>query len=339
MEIIKGLKKNTILLLFLTLVILYIVLKDDMSKIIQAISNMNYLYLIIAIIFYFLSLIIKAYVLYNTVNDKEKLTLTQAIKHNMITQFFNGITPLSTGGQPMEIYMLMKRGINSGTATSIIVQNFIFYQTALVLFGILAVLYNSIFHIFPSIPILRNFVLLGFAINVIVVIILYMIILSKKKVKSLMIKIIKLLVKLKIVKDEEAALKKWSERLDEFHNSSKELRKRKPLMIKGIILNFIGLACLYIIPLPIIYGLNSSSSLNIMETLVSSAYVLIIGAFIPAPGASGGIEYGFIKFFGNFIPKITLNATLLIWRFITYYLGMILGALLIGFKKKEDRSE
>ncbi len=336
MEIIKGLKKNAIILLLLTLIILYIILRNDMSKIIEAITNMNYLYLLVAILFYFLSLIIKAYVLYSCVNNKEKLTLGQAIKHNIITQFFNGITPLSTGGQPMEIYMLMGCGINPSVATSIIVQNFIFYQTSLVIFGVLAVLYNCFFHIFPSIPILRNFVLLGFIINIIVVIILYMIILSKRKVKKLLIKIIHLLAKLKIIKEEEQMQEVWLKRLEEFHNSSKELRKRKTLAIKGIILNFISLTCLYIIPLPLIYGLNDFSSLNVLNTLVASAYVLIIGAFIPAPGASGGIEYGFIKFFGNFIPKITLNATLLIWRFITYYLGMILGALLIGFRKKGD---
>lgn len=336
MEIIKGLKKNTILLLLLTLIILYLILRDDMSKIMQAIVNMNYLCLIVAILLCFLSLIIKAYVLYNSVNNKEKLTLGQAIKHNIITQFFNGITPLSTGGQPMEIYMLIEKGINPSVATSIIVQNFIFYQTALVIFGVLAVLYNWAFQIFPSTPVLRNFVLLGFTINIIVVLVLYMIILSKKKVKKLLLKIIHLLAKLNIIKDEEQKKEIWLERLEEFHNSSKELRKRKTLAIKGIILNFVSLACLYIIPLPLIYGLNASSSLNIMDTLVASAYVLIIGAFIPAPGASGGIEYGFVKFFGNFIPKITLNATLLIWRFITYYLGMILGALLLNFKKKED---
>ena len=45
-------------------------------------------------------------------------------------------------------------------------------------------------------------------------------------------------------------------------------------------------------------------------------------------------EYGFIKFYSHFLPKVILNTTLLIWRFITYYLGMITGALLINFEKK-----
>lgn len=334
MELIKNIKKNTILLLFLTIIILYIILKDDLKEIILAIKNINYFYIIIAIILYFLSISINGYITYKSVNNKEKLSLKEAIKHKIITQFFNGITPFSSGGQPMEIYMLTQHGISSSKATSIIIQNFIFYQTALVIFGILAVIYNARFHIFSSIPILRRFVLLGFSINIIVIIVLYMIILSKKQVKKLLKSTIHLLTKLNIVKNEEEKVTKYTEKLEEFYNCSKELRQKKKLLISGIILNFIGLVFLYIIPLFIAYALNDFTSLNIANTLTASAYVLIIGAFIPAPGASGGIEYGFIKFYSHFLPKVILNTTLLIWRFITYYLGMIVGALLINFEKK-----
>ena len=93
------------------------------------------------------------------------------------------------------------------------------------------------------------------------------------------------------------------------------------LFIEGVIINLISLTCLYIVPLFIVYSLHNYTSLNIADTLTSSAYVLIIGAFVPIPGASGGIEYGFLKFFGNFITGTNLSAILIIWRFITYYLG------------------
>lgn len=336
MEIIKGIKKNTFLLLLITLTILYIILKDDLIEIIKIIKEMNYFYIIIAIILYFLSLSIKAYIIYKSVNDKEKLSLKESIKHNIITQFFNGITPFSSGGQPMEIYMLTEHGISLSKATSITIQNFIFYQTALVIFGTIAVLYNTYFHLFPSVPMLRRLVLLGFSINIIVIIVLYMIILSKSQIKKIVKRIIHIMAKINIVKNEEQKVSEWFEKLDDFHNNSHALRKQKNLLIKGVVLNFISLICLYIIPLFIAFALNDFDSLNIINTLVTSSYILIIGAFIPAPGASGGIEYGFIKFFGNFMPKLILNTTLLIWRFITYYLGMIVGALLMSFEKKGD---
>ena len=335
MEIIKGIKKNTILILSITLVILYFVLKDDLSGIIKTMKGINYFYIIIAVIFYFLSLIIKGYVLYESTNDKSRLSLKEAIKHNIITQFFNGITPFSSGGQPMEIYMLTEHGIPLSKATSIIIQNFIFYQTALVLFGTLAVLYNAIFHIFPSVPVLRRLVLLGFSVNIVVIIVLYMVILSKKQIKKVAKMIIHILSKLNIIKNENEKLLACYEKLDDFHKHAFEITKHKSLLVKYVILNFIGLACFYIVPLFIAFALNNFTGLNVANTLTTSAYILIMGAFVPAPGASGGIEYGFIKFFGNFLPKLVVNATLLIWRFITYYLGMIVGAILFVFEKKE----
>ena len=79
------------------------------------------------------------------------------------------------------------------------------------------------------------------------------------------------------------------------------------------------------------------TSLNIAEGVTASAYVYIIGAFVPIPGASGGIEYGFIQLFGNFINHKILSAVLILWRSITYYLGMIIGALFFNFEKKENK--
>ena len=56
-----------------------------------------------------------------------------------------------------------------------------------------------------------------------------------------------------------------------------------------------------------------------------------MGSFIPIPGASGGIEYGFSQFFQPFITGSQMAVVLLIWRFITYYLGMIVGAICFNF--------
>lgn len=336
MELIKSIKKNTIFLLLITIVILFFVLKDDFNNIITTLSRMDYKFIIIAIIFWLLSIILKGYVNYKTVNNKKQISLKEAIKHNVITQFFNGITPFSSGGQPMEIYMLTEHGISGAKATTITIQNFIFYQVALVLYGLLAVTYNAIFHIFPKVPLLGKLTLIGFLINTLVAIALFVITFSPKFTKKVTNIIIKLLVKLKMIKDEKKTAEKWNLKLEEFHSSAKVLRKRKLLFIEGVIINLISLTCLYIVPLFIVYSLHNYTSLNIADTLTSSAYVLIIGAFVPIPGASGGIEYGFLKFFGNFITGTNLSAILIIWRFITYYLGLIIGALAFSLEKKGD---
>ena len=61
-----------------------------------------------------------------------------------------------------------------------------------------------------------------------------------------------------------------------------------------------------------------------------------MGSFIPLPGGTGGLEYGFVSFFGNFLTGGKLTTLMLLWRFITYYLIMILGAIALNIRKKEE---
>ena len=60
-----------------------------------------------------------------------------------------------------------------------------------------------------------------------------------------------------------------------------------------------------------------------------------MGAFVPIPGASGGIEYGYMKLFVNFLSKTKTSATLVIWRFITYYFEMILGMIVFNMDERK----
>ena len=330
MKLVNNIKKNTILLLGITLVILYILLKDDWKQIVKAFENIDIRYVILSLLFFFASISLKGYANYKITNDKEKISLKEAIKHNLIAQFFNGITPFSTGGQPMEIYMIKEHNISIAKATNQTIQSFIFYQIALVICGILAVTYNFIFHLFPKVKLLQNLVLLGFLINVGVAVVLILISNSRKMTNNLCTLAKKVSHRLKLkVTDEDL-----EEKFDDFYEGFQEMKKRKGLLTSGILLNIASLLCLYVTPFFILYSMSNNYSLTIPQTLASSAYVYIVGSFVPIPGASGGIEYSFTQFFGNFIGLDMISAVLIIWRFITYYLGIILGAILFNIEKK-----
>ena len=70
--------------------------------------------------------------------------------------FFNAITPFSSGGQPFELYCLKKEKIKMADATTIVIEQFVVYQIALVILGVVAILCNSIFHIFTNNTLLKN---------------------------------------------------------------------------------------------------------------------------------------------------------------------------------------
>lgn len=336
MKVIESIRKNTIIIIAITIIVLVFVLKDDFNNIVDALCNINLGFILIAVALFFLYIFLRAYVCYKTVASKE-FSLAESVKHNVITQFFNGITPFSTGGQPMEIYMLTEHGVNANKGTMFILQNFVFYQIALVLLGACAVIYNAIFHLYPKVPILQQLVLIGFIINTLVAVVVLFVSISEKFTKFCTRVMLFLLNKLHLVKDKEKAKENWSKRLDEFHECAKILRQRKKLFIGGILLNVISLACFYAIPLFIAFAMGDFNSIGLIAAITSSAYVFLVGSFVPIPGASGGIEYSFIAFFGNFFSNSKAAAILLIWRFITYYLPMIVGAVVFNVDERKKK--
>lgn len=330
----KDIKRNTIILFGITIIVLFIVLKDNFILVLDNITNVNYLWISISLLFIVLYWIFQSLGLYTIAKEySTTIKFKKIFEQTLITQFFNGVTPFSTGGQPMSVYMLTKSKIKATHATNIVVQNFILYQSALISMGIMALLVNWRMNLLIDNPILKNLIVLGFIVNTIVGIGLLFICFSTKFNKKIIFKVIDILSKIKLVKNANQKKNRWDKRINEFHNSALLLKEKKGIFVKGYIYNFLSLIAMYIIPLFILFSLNDYNSLNIINTLVTSAYVLIMGAFVPIPGGSGGIEYGYMQFFGNFISGSILSTSLLLWRFITYYLGILIGGIMLNFYK------
>ena len=333
MKYVNIIKKNSIILVVVLVVILWAVLKDDFTNIINTLAHADLRWILFAIIFILFYYVLRTACLFMLSKEySKKIKFKKIFQLTLITQFFNGITPFSSGGQPMEVYYLSKLGIRPAKGTNIIIQSFIMYQMALIVHGVIAILLNYNFRYFKEIELLRHLTTIGFIINFLVGIGLLFISFSTKFNKKVISLVIKLCHKIKIVKDIDKTQENWTEKLNDFHESAILLKKKKILFVKGFIYNFVALSVFYAIPLFVIYGMGSFD-INIIEAITASAYVLIIGAFVPIPGGSGGIEFGFMQFFGNFVYGPILSASLLVWRFITYYFGMIIGAISLTFFK------
>lgn len=334
----KSLKKNSIILLLITAIVLAFVLKDDFPDIIRALKNANVLYILIALVCFFAALAFEARAYQEIIRAYSfNYTFKKSYRMLLITKFFNGITPFSTGGQPMQIYMLKKDGVRITKATNIIIQNFIIYQAALVLFGIFAVLVNHFNPMFQEVNLLKKLVTLGFIANTLVMVGLIIISFSSK-FNHFIVKLgINILDKLHLVKDKQAKLDRWNERINDFHEGTDYLKKNKLLCLRTFIYNLFYLGLYYLMPFFVIMAINRGpvDTVTPLKTIVASAYVSIVGSFVPIPGASGGIEYGFYRFFGNFIKGSLLKASLIIWRTISYYLPMVVGGVLFSIHTKE----
>lgn len=339
----KKILRKIILFLIIAIatgIVLYFSLKDNYTVIIDTILHINKIWLGIAFLLFFTYYFLKSYVTRNFAAEfNSDYSLKDAFRMTTETSFFHAVTPFATGGQPYEIYSLMKHNINIIDATNVSIESFIVYQIALVFLGAVSIICNHFFHILNS-NLLKNFLTLGFLINFLVIVVLFWITLSKKTEKNIIYKIIDVLAKMKIVKNKEENKEKLKKYLVKFNNGSKLLLKDKKRFISMTIVELFSLTSLYLVPLALFCGIGFYE-ISGLTCILTMSYVMLIGSFVPIPGGTGGLEYGFVAFFGNFIKGAKLNAIMLLWRFITYYFAMILGAIVLnikGGKKNESRN-
>lgn len=327
---------NYIIIFIVTLLVLYFSLKDNYIEIINQIFNMNKIYLVFAFLLLVVFWLFRSYPMYNfSKKINKEFTYKDSFILTLRTQFFNAVTPFATGGQPYQVYYLKSKDIDYASSTSIVLENFIVYQIALVLLGIVALFINKIFHIFNNNQLLQELIALGFIINTLVIVVMFIVAFSKRMNKKIVDFGIKVLSKLHIIKNEAKKREDWNNSINRFHSSASILLEDKKEFLLNILCNFIALLCLYLIPLVLLYSLGDYNSLTLLNGIVTSAYVMIIGSFVPIPGATGGLEYGFMSFYGCFIRGSKLNAVMLVWRFITYYFGIIVGSLALNVKGKK----
>lgn len=335
-KILQNKKINFVVLIILTIVVLFFSLKGNFLGTIEQITNINFMWLFISV------LLLIGYWLFSSIamkfiTDKfnRHISLKEIFRINIITQFFNGVTPSSSGGQPYQIYALKKSGLNLVDSTNVSIQTFVCYQFSLVLLGFIAFLFNKIFNIFAPVKFLKLLVVLGFIVNISIAIFLFMVTITKNMNKKIINAIINLGVKLKIIKNKDEISKKTNNSIGQFQRGTYLLLKDKKILVVAVLCQFIGLISLYSIPLALLIGMGNYQ-FNLGLSIIVTAYVMVAGSFVPLPGGTGGLEYAFLTFFGNFIGGSTLNALMLIWRFVTYYLGMIVGGVMLNIRKKEN---
>lgn len=334
----KNIKKRGLVLLLFSILVVFLTVKDDFQTTMTAIYNANFWWLLIAMTAIVLFWFLKSLAIHEIIqNYPKRLPLRTVFKQMVIVQFFSGVTPFSTGGQPAQIYMFKKKGFSLAKTTNIVIQDFIIYQFALVFLTTIAIALNNIFDYFPDTLLLRKLTAIGYAVNLAVAIALLFVSFSLKTTKKLTALIIKSLSKLKLIKNTDEKTQRINNRIDEFHKGAVLLRKNRQTIFKVFFYHSLALLIYFIIPLFVFRAIDNSINTPVIEVMIGTAYVMIIAAFIPTPGGTGGIEYSFMDFFKKFISSGTLSAITLTWRFITYYFGIIIGGIVFNLTGEDKK--
>ena len=147
------------------------------------------------------------------------------------------------------------------------------------------------------------------------------------------------LYKIRLIKDIEKTKITVDNYLDNFNEGAADLRRDKKLFVKLIGLSIVSYIFLMLAAWPIAISLNITN-ISIIDLFILATYAKMMCLLIVTPGNSGAAEYCFIYLFTGLIAEDGIMAYMLIWRFVTYYIPLLLGGVLdIMWGRRKNNEE
>ena len=338
MEKKKKIRKTiTNLIIFILLIILtfsIVFQGQDVSEIFNIIRNVKKEYIFIGII------AMCIYIMGETINIGrilkelgEKSSFIRNIRYTLIGFFFSAITPAASGGQPMEIYYMHKDNIKVAHSTLALLLHLCSFQIVSLTFGII----SAIIHFDVLKSGLIYLFILGIALNMSALALLIIGIFSKRLSAALVRGFVKLLKFFRIKKIEEKQ-EKLERELALYQESAVYVKNHKLLMVKTLITTLIQMLVYYSIPYWVYLAFWYSTE-NIWSLLTLQAVLYATVSGIPLPGSVGASEGGFIGIFKNVFPQAMINSAMILNRGISFYLFVLISALVVIYSTLKDKKE
>lgn len=307
-------------------VVLYVDLRSTpIAQLERAARNINLIGLVAVFGLMLLSYVFEASILAVLTKRKNepKRSKWSFFRIPLIQALFNAITPMSTGGQPSQLAAMVQMEIEGGRATSLLLMKFIIYQIVVFLAYVTTIITG--FHMVATkFAGLAVFIAIGFLIHVSSIAFLLAILFAYNWTKKTANWIMNLLAKFINHKRVDIWRKNTFDKIETFYEESQKLKREKKKLIVCVILTVLQLLCFYSIPYMTLVTLNVSADWASVTQM--NIMIIMFMAIIPIPGASGGAEYSFQTLFSTFISSNgTLIVGMFLWRFVTYFFGMILG--------------
>ncbi|MGN0813236.1 MAG: YbhN family protein [Candidatus Coproplasma sp.] len=252
---------------------------------------------------------------------------SSSIKTSFLGKYYDAVTPFSTGGQPMQIYYLNSKGISGGNSTAIVLIRYFSSIITWVTLGSALMITGTVKHVLDgttgkTLLLIAGWV--GVGVNLIIPIFIAFFLIFPKVMYKLTGGIVRLGKKMKIVKDEEKALKKATKVVDDFKHSFKVMATSPLNLIMLIIVSFAEAFLTFSVPFFVMKAFNCNVEGQLITIMALNAFATFGVSFIPTPGNSGVMEgmaaLAFSSFAGN-----TLAWSVLVWRLVVYYIYIIVG--------------
>ncbi|BED91535.1 MAG: flippase-like domain-containing protein [Candidatus Improbicoccus pseudotrichonymphae] len=308
------------------ILVYYCISENNLLNLIKIFPQLDFLYLIIAILLILSYLLLDSLVLsrlikvYNNFFSYFRLT--------MVSHFYASITPFSSGGHPAQVLELNKIGMDAGRSISLLSKKVFIYQTCVILLSLFMISthFNNFRHKMTGFDF---FVFISFFMQFMPLILITLLYLNRDRILKLIKFLYNLLQKIKIIRDSEKYYKKTEKQLNFLMKNNFSIN----CGFEVYLFSFLQNLCFNLVPFFISKAFHLSG-FPIFEMLAGQIFVLLISNFSPLPGATGLAENAFVVIFGNFFERKNILPAMILNRFITYYLIIVISFIHFGKIKK-----
>ena len=264
-----------------------------------------------------------------------QLSWAQAFRVIMLWEFTSAITPSAVGGTSVAILYVHKEGISVGKSSAMVMLTSFFDELYFVIMFPLMILAVGKAQLFDLSEVTGSFLsmslmtvaLVGYFLKLAWTLILsYGLFINPRGLKWLLLKIFKI-----------KPLRRWYRAVNNVGTdiilSSRELKKKKAgFWVKSFLSTFLSWSSRYLVANALILAFFGYADQLLLFARQLVMWIMLL--IMPTPGGSGFAEYIFTHFLGDLMPvapELQVAAgTLLavVWRLITYYPYLIIGAVL-----------
>jgi uncharacterized protein (TIRG00374 family) len=338
---------NIVFFLVLTSLALYYVLKDNPTQAFSLIGTLYFFPFLLAIlVMLIIDLLDGISITVFARIYSPKYTYSQGIINSLIGSFVGAFN--KAGSNLIQAYTLTKQDIDSTHAASVLTMNFLMYQLTLTIYSLIMVFVGYPFvkeiplNLLGGMPIF-TLSLIGFSIDFLFLLAIIFLAFSKgfhRFVISLGVGFIKLFHR---KRDPEELRKQWVITITTYRVEMRRLLSHKSLVFLVFLIGMAKQVLLNTLPYLVLWCLNADlSTLSYLGCLSGASYLSLITNFLP----TGAPEVCFQAIFSYLLtkagsasdPSSMATAANLVWRFLTFYLSIIIGGLAFLFYKGSPKT-
>ena len=243
--------------------------------------------------------------------------------YSFVGFYFSSITPSATGGQPAQIYYMSRDGVPAAHGALNMMLIAVCYQVVVLLYAGAVVLFRPVLleQMGGGLGILLLF---GACVNLALTAGMLCLMFIPNAARRLCGWVLTLLLKLRIVRQEEAAREKLEGQLAEYRRGAECFKRNPGLVLRLLMCTAIQLTALFAVPFAV-YRAFGLTGYGAAELIGTQALLTLAVSSLPLPGAVGASEGGFVQAFTLFFGAGLVTPAVLVSRGISFYAFLLIS--------------